>query len=80
MEIINFIAIIVLVTASGALAPGSLFFANSSFDCIYTKLNSGFATNFTTPLLCFFAALVQGVAILADAEPHLRRTHPTYQG
>ena len=31
MDIINFVTIIVLVTASGALAPGSLFFANISY-------------------------------------------------
>jgi len=31
MDIISFVTIIVLVTASGALAPGSLFFANISY-------------------------------------------------
>lgn len=31
MDLLNFVATIVLVTASGALAPGSLFFANISY-------------------------------------------------
>lgn len=31
MDIITFVTIIVLITASGALAPGSLFFANISY-------------------------------------------------
>lgn len=60
MEILNFVGFIVLVTASGALAPGALFFANISYGSKYGA-KSGLTFSIAHTIIEF--SLVMGLAL-----------------
>jgi len=72
MDILNFIVTVVLVTASGALAPGSLFVANISYG---SKLGakSGLIFSVSHSIIEFSLVMVFALGLLTVAnEPIVR--------
>jgi len=66
MELFTFIVTIVLVTASGALAPGSLFFANISYGSKYGA-KSGLIFSIAHSIVEFILIMVFALGLLTVA-------------
>ena len=74
MDILSFITIIVLVTASGALAPGSLFFANIHYGAKY-GVKSGLIFSIAHTVIEFSLVMVFAIGLLTVAnEPIVKLT------
>ena len=72
MDIFNFVAIIVLVTASGALAPGSLFFANISYGSKHGA-KSGLIFSISHTVIEFSLIMIFALGLLTIAnEPAVK--------
>lgn len=80
MDIFNFITIIVLVTASGALAPGSLFFANISYGSKYGA-KSGLIFSISHTVIEFSLIMIFALGLLTIAsEPIVKLVVGTVGG
>jgi threonine/homoserine/homoserine lactone efflux protein len=66
MDIIHFITIIVLITASGALAPGSLFFANISYGAKHGA-KSGLIFSISHTVIEFSLIMIFALGLLTIA-------------
>jgi threonine/homoserine/homoserine lactone efflux protein len=66
MDIFTFIVTIILVTASGALAPGSLFFANISYGSKYGA-KSGLIFSISHSIVEFILIMVLALGLLTVA-------------
>ena len=66
MDIINFVTIIILITASGALAPGSLFFANISYGAKHGA-KSGLIFSISHTVIEFSLIMIFALGLLTIA-------------
>ena len=66
MDMISFVTTIILVTASGALAPGSLFFANISYGSKFGA-KSGLIFSIAHSLVEFLLIMVFALGLLTVA-------------
>jgi threonine/homoserine/homoserine lactone efflux protein len=80
MDIINFVTIIIVITASGALAPGSLFFANISYGSKYGA-KSGLIFSISHTVIEFSLIMILALGLLTIAsEPIVKLTVGTIGG
>lgn len=70
MDLIHFITVIILVTASGALAPGSLFFANISYGSKH-GIKSGLIFSISHTVIEFSLIMIFALGLLTIASEPL---------